>query len=76
MISLEWVSEYIDIKEEDLKELAVKITQAGINVENVITNHIDHLVVGEVVSCEKHENSDHLNVCQVKVSETEIYQMV
>ena len=33
MISLEWVKDYIDIENEDLKELAVKITKAGINVE-------------------------------------------
>ena len=36
MISLEWVKDYIDIENEDLKELAVKITKAGINVEKVI----------------------------------------
>ena len=45
MISLEWVKDYIDIADEDLKELAVKITKAGINVEKVITNHIDNLVI-------------------------------
>ena len=27
MISLEWVSDYIDISDQDLKELAVKINQ-------------------------------------------------
>ena len=47
MISLEWVSDYIDISDQDLKELAVKITQSGINVEKVITNHIDNLVIGK-----------------------------
>ncbi len=76
MISLEWVSDYIDIKEEDLKELAVKITKAGINVENVITNHIDHLVIGEVLKCEAHPNSDHLHVCEVKISDNETTQIV
>ena len=38
MISLEWVSDYIDIKDQDLKELAVKITKAGINVEKEVEN--------------------------------------
>ncbi len=37
MISLEWVKDYIDISDEDLNELAVKITKAGINIESVIT---------------------------------------
>ena len=67
MISLEWVSDYIDIKDEDLKELALKITKAGINVEKVITNHIDNLVIGEVIECVDHPNSDHLHICKVDI---------
>ena len=70
MISLEWVSDYIDIKDEDLKELAVKITKAGINVEKVISKHIDHLVIGEVKECIDHPDSDHLHICQVDVGES------
>ena len=71
MINLSWVKDYIDIEDEDLKELAVKITEAGINVEKVITNNIDHLVVGEIVKCIPHPNSDHMHVCEVNVgSET------
>ena len=69
MISLEWVSEYIDISEEDLKELARKITESGINVEKVITNHIDNLTIGEVIECVNHPDSDHLHICQVNIGE-------
>ena len=76
MIDLEWVSDYIDIKDEDLKELATKITKAGINIEKIITNHIDNLVIGEVVECVMHPDSDHLHVCQVKISDNEIKQIV
>lgn len=75
MIDLEWVSDYIDIKDEDLNELAVKITKAGINIEKVISNHIDNLVVGEVLKCEDHPDSDHLHVCEVNVGE-KILQIV
>ena len=76
MISLEWVSDYIDISDQDLKELAVKITQSGINVEKVITNHIDNLVIGEVISCIEHPDSDHLHVCMVDVGKSEAIQIV
>lgn len=76
MISLEWVSDYIDISNEDMKELAVKITKAGINVEKVITNHIDKLVIGEVLECILHPDSDHLHVCKVKVGDDEVTQIV
>ena len=75
MIDLNWVSDYIDISDQDLKKLAVKITKAGINVEKVITNNIDNLVIGEVVECIDHPNSDHLHICQVNVG-TDILQIV
>jgi len=65
MISLNWIKDYVDIENEDLKELAVKITKAGVNVEKVITNHINGLVIGEVLECHRHPDSDHLNICQV-----------
>lgn len=69
MISLNWVKDYIDIEKEDLHELAVKITKAGVNVEKVIDSHIDHLVIGEVVECIDHPDSDHLHICQVNIGE-------
>jgi len=75
MINLEWVKDYIDIEDEDLEELAVKITKAGINIEKVITNKINNLVVGEVVGCEMHPDSDHLHVCKVNIG-NEITQIV
>ena len=69
MIDLQWVSDYIDISDQDLNELAVKITKAGINVEKVISNHIDNLVVGQIVKCIDHPNSDHLHVCDVNIGD-------
>ena len=62
---MNWVSDYVDIAGEDLKELAVKITKSGVNVEKVITNKIDNLVVGQIKKVTKHPDSDHLNLCMV-----------
>lgn len=71
MISMNWVGDYVDIKNEDLKELAVKITNYGMNVEKVITNKIDNLIIGQIKEVKKHPDSDHLNVCMVDIgSET------
>lgn len=67
MISMNWVGDYVDIKNEDLKELAVKITNYGMNVEKVITNKIDNLVIGQIKEVKKHPDSDHLNVCMVDI---------
>jgi phenylalanyl-tRNA synthetase beta chain len=71
-MNLDWVKDYIDISDQDLKELARKITESGINIEKVITNHIDNLVIGDVVSCENHPDSDHLHVCMVNVGSEEL----
>ena len=75
MISLNWIKDYVNLDGEDLKELAVKITKAGLNIENVITNHIDNLVIGEVVECVNHPDSDHLHVCKVNIGK-EVTQIV
>lgn len=69
MISLNWVKDYIDIENEDLHELAVKVTKAGVNVEKVISNRINNLVIGEIKECVKHPDSDHLHVCQVDIGD-------
>src|SRR5574344_1097034 len=75
MISLNWVKDYVNLDGEDLKELAVKVTKAGVNVEKVVTNHIDHLTIGEIVECVNHPDSDHLHVCKVNIG-SEIIQIV
>ncbi len=67
MISLNWVGDYIDIKDQDVHELATKITKAGINIEAVVTHHINFLVIGQIKTVEEHPDSDHLHVCQVNI---------
>ena len=76
MINLEWVKDYIDISDQNLETLAVKITESGINIEKVITNKIDNLVIGKVVSCIDHPDSDHLHLCQVDIGKEELQQIV
>lgn len=76
MISMNWVKNYVDLTGEDLQDVAVKVTKAGLNVEAVITNHIDNLVVGEVVECTMHPDSDHLHVCLVNDGSSNLRQIV
>lgn len=69
MISLNWVKDYIALDDQDLEDLAVKITKAGINVEKVQSMHIDNLVIGYVKECVMHPDSDHLHICQVDIGD-------
>lgn len=64
-ISVNWINEYVDVKDLDKKKLADEITNAGVNVENVKEYNFNNLVVGQIVSCGKHPASDHLNICIV-----------
>ncbi len=52
------------------RELADLLTFGGIEVEGVapVAPPFDRVVVGEVLSVEKHPNADRLNVCQVNVT--------
>ena len=43
-ISMNWVKDYVDLEGVDLKDLANKITKAGVNVEGIISNKIDNLL--------------------------------
>ncbi len=75
MISMNWVKDYVDLEGEDLKELAVKVTKAGVNIEKVETNQMPNLVIGQIVECYDHPNSDHLHICKVDIG-TEVKQIV
>lgn len=65
-ISMNWVKEYVNLEGIDLKELATKITNAGVNVEHVTQNDLNNLVVGEVLECEDIPET-HLHKCLVDV---------
>ncbi len=70
MISMNWVKDYVDLDGIDLKDLAVQVIKGGLNIEGVIDHHIDNLVVGEVLECVDHPDSDHLHVCKVNDGKT------
>ena len=65
MISMNWVKDYVDLKDVDLNELADKITNAGVNIEKVTSYNLNNLVIGEILECENLKGSDHLHVCKV-----------
>ncbi len=78
LVSLKWLSQYVDIEGLESQELAEKITRSGIEVDAVIdrAQGMTNVVVGHVVSKEKHPEADKLNVCQVDVGEESLQQIV
>ena len=65
-ISMNWVKEYVNLDDVDLKDLAKKITDSGVNVEHVVSNELNNLVVGDVLECEDIPET-HLHKCLVDV---------
>ncbi|MCO7175972.1 phenylalanine--tRNA ligase subunit beta [Sporolactobacillus kofuensis] len=73
LVSYKWLKEYVDLSGVTPEQLADKITNAGIEVEhiNYPGEGLKGIVIGEVLTCEPHPDSDHLHVCQVNLgSET------
>lgn len=68
-ISTNWLNDYVDISDENLKELADKVTNAGVNVETVEEYNTPNLVVGQILDVFDHPDSDHLHVCKVDVKD-------
>ena len=71
-ISLNWLRELVNFQESPA-ELAERLTLAGFEVEDIEDRRTwaDGVVVGHVVSCEKHPNADKLSVCQVDIGQAE-----
>ena len=79
-ISYNWLKEYININVSPEK-LAQILTSIGLEVGGVeeiqtVKGGMEGLVIGEVITCSRHENSDHLSVTTVNVGTGEPLQIV
>lgn len=79
-LSMRWLKEYVALDENlPIREFCEKMTMfrapmvEGYEVE---CQQVKNVVVGKVLSIEKHPDSDHLNVCQVDVGEGDPLQIV
>jgi phenylalanyl-tRNA synthetase beta chain len=77
-VSFKWLSEYVDLADVTPEELAERLTHAGVAVDAVTPRNqgVSGVVVGHVVSCEKHPNADRLHVCTVDVGGPELLTIV
>ena len=74
--SLNLVKQYVDLKDVSMNEFCQKLSLAGFEVEGLTPlAQATNLIIGEIISCENHPNSDHLHVCKVDIKKT-ILQIV
>ncbi|MDR2850341.1 MAG: phenylalanine--tRNA ligase subunit beta [Verrucomicrobiota bacterium] len=67
-VPISWLNDYVDVSDLSVRELADKLTFSGVEVEGIEEVGVtldDSFVVGEVLACAAHPNSDHLHVCKV-----------
>ena len=78
-LPLSWLNDFVKVDDIPPAELAERLTRAGLQVESIDTVGGEPLseliVVGEVVACEPHPDSDHLHVCRV-TDGAETFQVV
>jgi phenylalanyl-tRNA synthetase beta chain len=86
-ISYNWLIEYLPVDEELSKiianpqKIAEILTSVGLEVENLekyeqVTNGLEGLIIGEVLSSEKHPDADKLKITSVSNGHGETLQIV
>ena len=77
-LPLSWLKDYTDIEGISNKEYDARLTMSGSKVECVeyLGEEISNVVTGEILSVEKHPDSDHLVICQLNVGKDEPIQIV
>ncbi len=69
-LSLKWLGDFIDIKDLSVEDIIKKATDAGFEIEGVeYLGEGTDLVVGKVIECHPHPDSDHLKVTKVDIKD-------
>ncbi len=67
-VALSWLNEFVDLHDQTVQSVSDLLTFSGVEVEaieNTGTVLDEYFVVGEVLECDAHPDSDHLHVCKV-----------
>ena len=76
-LSRKWLREFVTVEAND-KDFAEAMTLSGSKVEltHDLGAEISNVVVGKVLSMERHPNSDHMWICQIDVAQDQPVQIV
>ena len=77
-LSRKWLQEFVDLSGVGDREFADAMTLSGSKVEGteVLNESLKNVVVGRVLSMERHPDSDHMWVCQTDVGQEKPVQIV
>ena len=68
-LSRNWLADFVDVSDIDNKAYSDRMTDTGSKVEGfeVLAEDIENVVVARILSIAPHENSDHLQICQMDI---------
>jgi len=77
LVSLNWLREFVPY-EGEVQALGDKLTMLGLELDGIVDPFapVKDVVIGRVVECEEHPESDHLHVCTVDVGGPEVLNIV
>ncbi|XOQ49100.1 MAG: phenylalanine--tRNA ligase subunit beta [Eubacteriales bacterium] len=77
-LSMRWLKEFVTLEEMPIRDFAEAMTMSGSKVEGweVEGSEIENVIVGKVLSLDKHPDSDHLWITQIDVGSGEPIQIV
>lgn len=77
-VSYNWLNEFIDLADLNPQDIGERMSRTGIEVDgvNALGTGLKKIVVGHVLTCEPHPDSDHLSITTVDVGEDEPFQIV
>jgi len=78
LVPIEWLNDYIDLKDIDTEEFCDRMIMSGSNLETCehFCEEMENVVVGKIEKIEKHPDADKLVVCKINVGEEEPVQIV
>lgn len=77
-LSRKWLLDYVDVSDISDKEFADAMTLSGSKVECFAKEgeELSNIVVGQILSLEKHPDSDHMWICSVDTGDEQPIQIV
>ncbi len=76
-ISRKWLNEFVEVTNEN-RDFSEEMTLSGSKVEafDDLSESIENVVIGKIAKMSRHENSDHMFICQVDIGKAEPVQIV
>lgn len=78
LISIDWIREFVPLPNFKAEDIYTRFTLSTAEVEGILTvdEHLEKIVVAEIISFEKHPEADKLNLVTFKISETDLRKVV